>query len=81
MADIVSATNNSRTQGEAPSGAFFLFVSKGFGGAIRLSETGRRSEISLRTHRVSFHPPFIQIESTQKWLDFQGLGEIELRRS
>ncbi len=63
---IVSATNHSRTRDEAPARAFFLFVSKGFSGAIRLSEIGRWPEIGLRTPRVSFHPPFTQIETHSK---------------
>ena len=61
-----SATNHSRTRDEAPARAFFLFVSKGFSGAIRLSEIGRWPEIGLRTPRVSFHPPFTQIETHSK---------------
>ena len=52
--------------------AFFLFVSKGFSGAIRLSETGRWPEIGLRTPRVSFHPPFTQIETHSKFFVFSG---------
>ena len=47
MADCLSATNHSRTRDEAPVRAFFLFGSKGFNEAIRLSETGRPSEIGL----------------------------------
>ena len=46
--------------------AFFLVDSKGFNEAIRLSETGRWPEIGLRTPRVSFHPPFTQIETHSK---------------
>ena len=46
--------------------AFFLSVSKGFSEAIRLSETGLWPEIGLRTPRVSFHPPFTQIETHSK---------------
>ncbi len=52
--------------------AFFIFVSKGFSGAIRLSETGRWPEIGLRTPRVSFHPPFTQIETHSKLFVFSG---------
>ncbi len=63
---IPSATNHSQTRDEVPDGAFFLFVSKGFNDAIRLSETGRWPEIGLRTPRVSFHPPFTQIETHSK---------------
>ena len=50
--------------------AFFLFGSKGFNEAIRLSETGRWPEFGLRTPRVSFHPPFTQIETHSKLLFF-----------
>ena len=46
--------------------AIFLFGSKGFNKATRLSETGRWPEIGLRTPRVSFHPPFTQIETHSK---------------
>lgn len=42
-----SATYTLRTQDEVPDGAFFLFGSKGFSGAIRLSETGALAEIGL----------------------------------
>ena len=52
--------------------AFFIFVSKGFSGAIRLSETDRWPEIGLRTPRVSFHPPFTQIETHSKLFVFSG---------
>ena len=58
-----SAKNHSRTYNEVPDGAFFLFVSKGFSEAIRLSETGIWSKIGLLTPSVSFHPPFTQIET------------------
>ena len=58
-----SAKNHSRTYNEVPDGAFFLFVSKGFSEAIRLSETGLWSKIGLLTPSVSFHPPFTQIET------------------
>jgi hypothetical protein len=33
---------------------------------MRLSETGDLTEIGLRTPRVSFHPPFIEIETDSK---------------
>ena len=72
MADCLSATNHSRTRDEAPARAFFLFGSKGFNDAIRLSETGRWPEIGLRTPRVSFHPPFTQIETHSKMVFFSG---------
>ena len=58
-----SAKNHSRTYNEVPDGAFFLFVSKGFSEAIRLSETGIWSKIGLLTPSISFHPPFTQIET------------------
>ena len=45
--DFHSATCTSQTRDEVPFGAFFLFVSKGFSEAIRLSETGISAEISL----------------------------------
>jgi hypothetical protein len=66
----LTATNHSRTRDEAPAWAFFLFVSKGFSGAIRLSATVRWPEIGLRTPRVSFHPPFTQIETHSKMFVF-----------
>ena len=44
---IRSATCTSQTRDEVPDGAFFLFVSKWFSEAIRLSETGVSAEISL----------------------------------
>ena len=47
IAPTASATNHSLTRDEVPDGAFFIFVSKGFSGAIRLSETGLRAEIGL----------------------------------
>ena|GEM_PF-1587862 len=50
--------------------AFFLFSSKGFNEVIRLSETGRLAEIGLQTPRVSFHPPFTQIETHSKYVVF-----------
>ena len=65
-----TATNHSRTRDEAPARAFFLFVSKGFSEAIRLSETGHWPEIVLRTTRVSFHPPFTKIETHSKMFVF-----------
>ena len=65
-----SATNHSRTRDEAPVRAFFLFGSKGFNEANRLSETGRWPEIGLRTPCVSFHPPFTPIETHQKMVVF-----------
>jgi hypothetical protein len=55
-----------QTRDEVPNGAFFLFVSKGFSEAIRLSETGVSAEIGLRMPRVSFHPPFTKIETHSK---------------
>ena len=61
--DFGSATCTLQTRDEVPDGAFFLFVSKGFSEAIRLSETGDLARIGLRTPRVSFHPPFTQIET------------------
>jgi len=67
---IPSATNPSRTRDEAPAWAFFLFGSKGFNEVIRLSETDRWPEIRLRTPRVSFHPPFTQIETHSKLVVF-----------
>ena len=67
-----SATNHSRTRDEAPAWAYFLFVSKGFSEAIRLSETGRWPKIGLRTPRVSFHPPFTQIETHSEMFVFSG---------
>ena len=70
MADPRSATNHSQTQDQALVRAFFLFGSKGFNDAIRLSETGRSLGIGLRTPRVSFHPPFTQIETHQKMVVF-----------
>ena len=63
MADTSSATCILQNRDEVPEGAFFLFVSKGFSEAIRLSETGLWPEIGLRTPRVSFHPPFMEIET------------------
>lgn len=42
-----SATCTSQTRDEVPDGAFFLFVSKGFSEAIRLSETDVSAEIGL----------------------------------
>jgi hypothetical protein len=47
MAAFLSATCTSQTRDEVPDGAFFLFVSKGFSEAIRLSETGIWPEIGL----------------------------------
>jgi hypothetical protein len=44
---ICTATYTSQTRDEVPDGAFFLFVSKWFSGAIRLSETGISAEIGL----------------------------------
>ena len=69
---VCPATCTSQTRDEVPDGAFFLFVSKGFNDAIRLSETGRWPEIGLRTPRVSFHPPFTQIETHSKMFVFSG---------
>ena len=63
ISPVPSAKNHSRTYNEVPDGAFFLFVSKGFSEAIRLSETGIWSKIGLLTPSVSFHPPFTQIET------------------
>ncbi len=81
---IPSATNHSRTRDEAPARTIFLFVSKGFSGAIRPSKTGVSAEIGLRTPRVSFHPPFTQIETHSKSLAFshacQKLIAPQLRR-
>ena len=65
---IPSATFTSQTRDEVPDGAFFLFVSKGFSEAIRLSETGVSAEIGLSGPRVSFHPPCTQIETDSKYL-------------
>ena len=48
---IPSATCTSQTRDEVPDGAFFLFVSKWFSEAIRLSETGVSAEIGLAEHR------------------------------
>ena len=42
-----SATYTLRTRDEVPSGAFFLFGSKGFNEAMRLSETNDLTEICL----------------------------------
>ena len=66
MAASLSATCTSQTRDEVPCGAFFLLVSKGFSKAIRLSETGDVAEIGLLTPCVSFHPPFIQVETDSK---------------
>jgi hypothetical protein len=66
MAASLSATCTSQTRDEVPCGAFFLFVSKGFSEGIRLSKTSDLVRIGLRTPRVSFHPPFIQIETDSK---------------
>ena len=63
---FVSATYTLRTRDEVPSGAFFLFGSKGFNEAMRLSETNDLTAIGLRTPRVSFHPPFTQVETDLK---------------
>jgi hypothetical protein len=42
-----SATCTLQTRDEVPEGALFLFVSKGFSEAIRLSETGVSAETGL----------------------------------
>jgi len=42
-----TATNLSQTRDKVLLGAFFLFVSKGFSEAIRLSETSDVGEIGL----------------------------------
>ena len=47
MGAYLSATCTSQTRDEVPDRAFFLFVSKGFSEAIRLSETNRWQEIGL----------------------------------
>ena len=44
---FVSATCTSQTLDKVPDGAFFLFVSKGFSEAIRLSETSDLAEFGL----------------------------------
>ena len=43
----LTATCTSQTRDEVPYGAFFLFGSKGFSDATRLSETGASAEIGL----------------------------------
>lgn len=40
-----------------PSPGLFLYVSKGFAGTIRSSETGQLREIGLRMPTISFHLP------------------------
>ena len=47
LADSLSATCTSQTRDEAPARAFFLFGSKGFSKAIRLSETGVSATFGL----------------------------------
>ena len=44
---VRSATCTLQTRDEVPDGAFFLFVSKGFSEAMRLSEIGVSAEIGL----------------------------------
>ena len=65
-----SATYTLRIQDQVPDGAFFLFGSKGFSDAIRLSENGSLAKIGLRTSRVSFHPPRTQIKMALKIVVF-----------
>ncbi len=80
----LTATYTLRTHDGVPSGAFFLFGSKGFNEAIRLSETNDLTEIGLRTPRVSFHPPFTQVETDLKLVVFSDAWrkrtEPQLRR-